>query len=196
MPAAPRISSVSTSRSVSSCGPQRYSATVKACLHDRNVDGMLAILTPQAMTDPVAVARELVRIGKDSCKTMLACFMGEEDVAEARHMLEQGRIPAYETPEDAVRSFLNMYEYQRNLKLLSETPATIPHGFTPKTGLNRKIINAVARSGRFILTAPETREILANYQIPVPKGALAKNPEQARALGTGRLSRPSRETLR
>ena len=162
--------------------PVRYSKALKACLGDRSVDGVLTILTPQAMTGAVAVARDLVQIAKDSYKTVLASFMGEDDVAEGRRILEQGNIPAYETPEDAVRSFLNMVEYQRNLTLLSETPATIPHAFTPNTGANKKIISAIASSGRFVLTEPETKEILANYHIPVPKGGQAKNPAEARTL--------------
>jgi len=160
----------------------RYRMALKACLRDQNVDGILAILTPQAMTDAAAVARDLVEIAKDAYKTVLASFMGEDDVAEGRRILVQGKIPAYEKPEDAVRSFLNMVEYQRNLRLLTETPATIPHAFTPNTANNRKIISDIASSGRIILTAPEVKEILANYDIPVPKGGLVKNPREARAL--------------
>jgi acetyltransferase len=154
--------------------PLRYSIALKACLRDPNVDGILAILTPQAMTDAVAVARELVEIAKDSYKTVLALFMGEEDVAEGRRILAQGKIPAYEKPEDAVKSFLNMVEYQRNLRLLTETPATIPHAFAPHTVENRRIISDIALSGRTILTAPEVKEILINYEIPVPKGRLVR----------------------
>ena len=161
---------------------RRYGTAVKACLRDRNVDGVLALLTPQAMTDAAAVAGELAGIAKTSYKTILASFMGEDDVAEGRRILGQGKIPAYEKPEDAVKSFLNMFEYQRSLKLLTETPATIPHAFTPNTGANKKLIGNIASSGRVILTAPEVREILTNYDIPMPKGGLVKNPREARAL--------------
>lgn len=160
----------------------RYRTALKACLKDRNVDGILTILTPQAMTDAVAVARDMVEIAKGSYKTVLASFMGEDDVAEGRQILDQGKIPAYEQPEDAVRSFLNMVEYQQNLRYLTETPASIPHAFTPRTDINKKIINDIASSGRFILTEPEAKEILANYDIPVPIGGLAKNPVEAREL--------------
>jgi acetyltransferase len=162
--------------------PARYSTAVKACLRDPNVDGVLAVLTPQAMTDATAVARDLIEKARATYKTVLAAFLGEIDVAEARYILEQGRIPAYERPEDAVKSFLNMYEYQRNLILLNETPATIPHAFTPRTGANKKIINAIASSGRFVLTGLEVKEILMNYEIPVAKGRLACWPAEARAM--------------
>jgi acetyltransferase len=162
----------------------RYSKALKACLRDQNVDGILAILTPQAMTDAAAVARELVGITKDSYKTVLASFLGEDDVAEGRRILARGKIPAYEKPEDAVKSFLNMVEYQRTLRLLTETPATIPHAFTPNTANNKKIISEIASSGRIILTAPEVKEILINYNIPVPRGGLVQNPREATALAS------------
>lgn len=162
--------------------PARYSLALKACLRDPNVDGVLALLTPQAMTDAAGVARALVEISKDAYKTVLASFMGEDDVADGRRILSQGKIPAYEKPEDAVRSFLNMVEYQRNLKLLSETPATIPHAFTPHAAGNRKIFNEIAASGRVILTAPEVKQILTNYDIPVPRSGLARNLREARVL--------------
>lgn len=162
--------------------PERYRTALTACLKDQNVDGVLAILSPQVMTDATAVARDLVKIAKGAYKTVLASFMGEDDVAESRRILDQGKIPAYQKPEDAVRSFLNMVEYHQNLKLLNETPTTIPHAFRPNTSRNRDIIRSLASSGRFVMTEPEAKEILTNYDIPVPKGGLATNPEEARML--------------
>lgn len=160
----------------------RYRLALKACLRDRNVDGILSVLTPQAMTDAAAVAQDLVEVSKGAYKTLLAAFMGEDDVADARWILERGKIPAYETPEEAVRSFMNMVAYQRNLKLLTETPATIPHAFTPRTEANRQILGEIATSGRLILTYPEVKQVLANYDIPVPDGGLAHKPAEARTL--------------
>ncbi len=160
----------------------RYRLALKACLRDRNVDGILAVLTPQAMTGAVEVAQDMLEVSKGAYKTLLAAFMGEDDVADARRILERGKIPAYETPEEAVRSFMNMVAYQRNLKLLTETPATIPHAFTPRTDSNRHILGAIAAAGRLILTYPEVKQVLANYDIPVPEGGLAQSPAEARAL--------------
>ena len=160
----------------------RYRLALKACLKDRSVDGILAVLTPQAMTGAVEVAQEMVEISKGAYKTLLTAFMGEDDVADARRILEQGKIPAYETPEEAVRSFMNMVAYQRNLKLLTETPAAIPHAFTPRTQATRQILDTIAASGRRVLTYPEVKQILSNYDIPVPEGGLAQTPAAARAL--------------
>lgn len=155
--------------------PMRYKKAVEACMNDSGVDGVLVILTPQAVTNAIAVARELVTISKANQKTILACWMGEDDVAEGRLILEDGRIPAYEKPENAIRAFMNMYLYDLNLDLLQETPGTIPHAFSPKVDLNREIINDSIANNRFILTEPDAKKLLANYDIPIPQGALAKN---------------------
>lgn len=155
--------------------PIRYKKAVEACMNDINVDGVLAILTPQAVTNSIAIANELVTISKNQHKTLLACWMGEDDVSEGRKILEEGRIPAYEKPEDAIRAFMNMHLYDRNLKILYETPGTIPHAFSPRTNENRELINECVTSGRLILTEPFAKKLLANYDIPVPRGSLAKN---------------------
>ena len=162
--------------------PQRYRIAVGACLKDKNVDGVLAVLTPQAMTDAAAVAADLVDEAKLTYKTVLAAFMGEDDVADGRRILDHGKIPAYKSPEEAVRSFLNMCAYRRNLKMLNETPHTVPHAFTPMVEEARKLFRQAASSGSTVLTYPETKEILKYYDIPTPHGAVAESADQANAI--------------
>ncbi len=159
--------------------PARYRQAVEICLADKNADAVLVILTPQAMTDPSAVARELVTIRNSQGKTILASWMGGADVAEGREILETGHIPVYRTPEDAILSFTYIYNYSRNLELLYETPATIPHAFKPKIAANRKLLAEIIESGRFALTEAEAKRLLANYQIPVLEHAVAASAAQA-----------------
>jgi acetyltransferase len=54
--------------------PDRYRIALKACLRDPNVDGILAILTPQAMTDATGVARVLVENAKDAYKNVFGSY--------------------------------------------------------------------------------------------------------------------------
>ncbi|OGG04935.1 acetyl CoA synthetase subunit alpha [Candidatus Gottesmanbacteria bacterium RBG_16_52_11] len=157
----------------------RYRKAVEACLNEPGTDGTLVILTPQAVTDAVAVSKELVQLNTQKHKTILAAWMGEDDVAEGRRILEEGSIPAYEKPEDAVRAFMHMYEYERNLELLYETPGTVPHAFTPATQDNRILITDAVNNGRHVLTEPQAKKLLANYEIPVPKGELVNSAEAA-----------------
>ena len=147
--------------------PERYREAIKACLADPNVDGLLTIFTPQAITRPEAVARELLALSKTTNKTMLAAWLGEQDVEEARDILEGGGIPNYRYPESAVDSFLKMHQYAENIKLLTETPATTPHQFTPDTERARALLDEVIQEGRYALTENEAKALLQAYQIPV-----------------------------
>jgi len=155
----------------------RYKAAVALCSLDPNVDGILVILTPQSMTKPDEVAEEIVSIKPD--KTILASWMGADDVALGHEILVKGGIPVFMIPENAIRSFMSMYNYSRNLELLYETPATIPHAFTPQTEKNRKLIEAVVKDNRFVMTENESKMLLSNYEIPTATNAVAHSPEDA-----------------
>ncbi|RMG75407.1 MAG: bifunctional acyl-CoA synthetase/GNAT family N-acetyltransferase [Bacteroidetes bacterium] len=159
--------------------PERYREAIKACLADPNVDGLLTIFTPQAITRPEAVAEELLALAKKTNKTMLAAWLGEQDVEEARDILEAGGIPNYRYPESAVDSFLKMYQYAENIKLLTETPATIPHQFTPDTDAARAMLDDIIDEGRYALTENEAKALMRSYQIPVLDTRLVHSPEEA-----------------
>ncbi|MDD5071335.1 MAG: GNAT family N-acetyltransferase [Patescibacteria group bacterium] len=157
----------------------RYRDAVKICLEDKNVDGALAILTPQAMTDPDAIAKELVNISKNTKKILIASWMGGDSVAKGIKRLETGNVPAYLSPEDAVSSFASVFGYSENQNILSETPSTIPHAFSPKTKKSRELIDSITRDDRDSLTEAEAKELLANYKIPVAENGIAKTSREA-----------------
>jgi acetyltransferase len=159
---------------------ERYRLATEICMDDPDVDGLLIILTPQAMTDADGVARSLASTPKRFRKTLLTSFMGEDDVNAGVELLEQGNIPAFNTPEAAVDCFMNMYSYSRNLDLLYETPESVPHEFSPRTEKNRNIIENVASENRFTLSQAEAREFLGNYDIPVIRSEIASTAEETR----------------
>lgn len=157
----------------------RYAKSLKIIVNDDNVDAVLIILTPQYMTNPSAVAHELVNLKLQTNKTIMATWMGGDDVAEGRTILEKGNIPVYRQPEDAIRCFSYVFNYSKNLKALYEAPATIPHAFEPNIEANRKLIAKVVADKRMVLTEAESKELLKNYDIDVIKNAVAKNTKDA-----------------
>ena len=160
-------------------GSERYGRAAEACIKDPNVDGLLVILTPQAMTYADETAAELARVSKQTNKTILASWMGEEDVAKGRDILETGNIPVFRIPENAVTTFMNMYKYTRNTEALYETPATIPHKFIPEQEKSHDLINKIVGENRFVLTEDEAKALMRNYQIPVTNNQLVHSAEQA-----------------
>jgi len=160
-------------------GPLQYEKAVELCANDKNVDGVLVILTPQSMTDPSGVAHEVASIGRKCRKTVLASWMGSEDIREGQEILESNKIPVYQTPEDAIKCFMLMYNYSRNLEILHETPSHIPSEFIPQKTESRKLIEDVFADNRSVMTELEAKQLLNNYQIPVINHGLAKTEEEA-----------------
>ncbi len=156
----------------------RYAAAAGALVNDPNCDAVLAILTPQAMTDPSAIARALVEVAHADHKPLLTSFMGRGKVADGLRILRAGRVPTFNTPEDAVRAFMYMCQYARNLANLYETPADILTDFSPARDAVKALFVDVARSGRSTLTEPEAKSVLEAYGIPANRTLVATSPEE------------------
>lgn len=158
---------------------QRYAAAAQALMDDPNCDGVLAILTPQAMSDPTATAQALVEVSlTHQLKPLLTSFIGEIKVAEGIKIFRCAHVPTFDTPEDAVRAYMYMYQYRRNLANLYETPADILSDFDPDRQAVKNTFIEVARDGRAILTEPEAKAVLDAYQIPAVKTVAATTAEE------------------
>ena len=78
----------------------------------------------------------------------------------------ENNIPTYETPEDAVKTYLYMYQYERNLESLYETPAELPIDQAPPKNNLKALIRRAVKEGRTILNEEESKRFLINYGIP------------------------------
>ncbi|MCL2656893.1 MAG: GNAT family N-acetyltransferase [Betaproteobacteria bacterium] len=164
---------------VGDADPERYAAALKAVLADPNVDGVLAILTPQAMTRPLETAQHVVEIDKKAEKPILACWMGESLVASARELFEVNAIPSFRTPEPAIDLFSHISAYYANQKLLTQTPAPLSHLEPPGVDAARAIIEKAQAEGRKTLTRQESRALLAEFHIPVRRTLVAHSAAEA-----------------
>ena len=121
---------------------------------------------------------ELVRGKAYQNKTILTSFMGFGAVTEANSILNTNNIPTYSTPEQAVKTYMTMYQYQRNVELIYETPEEFPVDAPPKRPINVILRNA-AFEDREVLTEDEAKKILKYYNFPVVKTAVANNVDEA-----------------
>lgn len=157
---------------------KRYGRSLEICARDKNIDGLLLILTPQAVTQPTETARTIVKASKNTTKPILVSFMGGEDVAQARRILHKNNIPNYETPTEAVKSFIYMYRYGRNLQSLYEMPEEVEQS-RPKMDRINLILDKAAKERRGVLTEVESKSVLAEYGIEVSRTGVAKTKEEA-----------------
>jgi acetyltransferase len=160
----------------------RYKAAVEACLEDDGVDGLLIIYTDQAVTESELIAETIVKTLKDKNhkgKTVLTSFIGYEAVEKANRIFNANNIPTYETPEDAIKTYMYMYQYKRNLELLYETPEELPITTAPPKRPIMNILRQAASENREILTEDEAKRLLDYYNFPVVKTQVAKSAEEA-----------------
>jgi acetyltransferase len=146
---------------------KRYANAIKACIDDPEVDGILAIYSPQAVAKSDKVAETVVEVAKGSWKPIVTAWVGGENVQKGREVFYRNNIPIYETPEDAVKTYLNMYKYYRNLELLYETPAELPLKEAPPKYHLKALIRRVVKEGRTVLSEEESKDFLSDYGIPI-----------------------------
>lgn len=161
--------------------PDRYQAAVEACLADDQVDGLLVMLTPQAMTDPTQAALAIINAQNPHNKPILTCWLGETLVKEGRETLVNHFIPTFINPESALESFGYLASYKRSQEMLMQAPGPLAELDPPDVEGAKLIIEGVLEEGRTLLSALETRAVLRAFNIPMLPAMTAKSPNEALA---------------
>ena len=163
--------------------PERYQEAVNICLMDPEIDGVLVILTPQAMTRPLEVAEAVIDAAQHSKKPIVTSWMGGPQVDPARQAFRRAKIPTFNTPEAAIDAFHYLASYKANQKLLLQTPGRLPHDHEePNTEAARLIIESAINEKRSVLTEPESIALLEAFGIPTVRNGIARSAEEALVL--------------
>jgi acetyltransferase len=160
----------------------RYAEATGICLADPGADGVLVIYVPVDAALPDAVARAVVDTAKKAHKPTIAAWMGTKEVRAAREILTENNIPTNATPEQAVKTYANMYRYKRNLELLYETPAELPVQETPPKEHLRELIAKAIGEGRALLNEEESKTFLSSYGIPKVTPHITRHSGEATAI--------------
>lgn len=161
--------------------PDRYTQTLEVAVQDPNSDGLLVVLTPQAMTDPTETAEKLKQYAQNAAKPVLASWMGGAEVTNGETILNRASIATYRYPDAAARLFNFMWKYSYNLKGIYETPSLLPESEfgTTDRSLVTQLLDQARQEGRTILTELESKQILKAYGIPTVESVTATSPEAA-----------------
>lgn len=159
----------------------RYAKALEVAAKDPHSDGMLVILTPQAMSDPTGTAEKLRPYAKIEGKPVLASWMGGAVVARGEEILNQAGIPTYAYPDAAAQVFYALWRSSYNLKGLYETPALLDEDEQAAEGRKAAaaLVEGARGSGRTILTEYESKKLLEAYRIPTVATSIATSPDQA-----------------
>jgi len=153
----------------------RYEAALDAVLDDPNVDAVIVLLTPQAMTDIENIANVIVQKSKQRVKPILACFMGLVDISAGVNILKENGVPCYSFPEDAVRALAAMVKYVDWVR----RPRTGFKMFPVDTERARNLLSKAPVSEHGFIPEEVAFQVLEAYGFPVLPWGVAKTPEEA-----------------
>lgn len=159
---------------------ERYRAAINICLKDPDLDALLVLFAPSEAEGGEDIIEAIMEMSREATKPVIMGWLGgDESDAETRKMLSQKGIPAFPTPERAVRACVNMYRYQRNLTFIQETPSELSVEESPPKNHLKTMVKKYLREGVNVLPEEEARKFLSAYGIPSVMSYLARNVEEA-----------------
>jgi acetyltransferase len=156
----------------------RYADAVKIVGEDPGVDAMLVILTPQAMTDDRDIARVIGENKASTNKPVLGAWLGGDSVIRGREILTRHNIPSYPSPERAIRGYMHLVNYAKNIKTLYETPTVVPI----KETANKNLAGSLVDMPDLTLSEIESKQLFKNFGIPVAMAEPASDADKAVAV--------------
>ncbi|MEW6001996.1 MAG: acetate--CoA ligase alpha subunit [Nitrospirota bacterium] len=153
---------------------ERYAAVLNKAIGDPNVDGIIVILTPQAMTDVENIAEIIITTAKATDKPIIATFMGELSVKKSIEKLKANSITTFSYPEISTRAFKRLHDYNLWRNLEEEEPQTCPYRNAVKKSIDRFL-----KENRFHIAEDDAMKILSQYGFVFPKRAAAKTSREA-----------------
>ncbi|NOY94952.1 MAG: GNAT family N-acetyltransferase [Chlorobi bacterium] len=157
--------------------PERFAKSTEIVLEDKNVDAVLVLLTPQAMTAPTETAKAIAELAPKTSKTIMAAWLGGASMREGMAVFNNAGIAAYGTPEQAIRAFMTLSNYSKNLEMLFETPKEVPVSFSyNRLDLREKYIKNIFRKAK-ILNEDDSKMLINDYGIDTthPQPAATEN---------------------
>ncbi|HUV28568.1 MAG TPA: acetate--CoA ligase [Anaerolineales bacterium] len=153
----------------------RYQLALETVSADPNVDGLMVVLTPQAMTEIEATADAIGKVAQSISKPVITSFMGEAKVKPGIDRLEKFGIPNYPFPERAALAFKAMSDY-RGIQSRS-APEYVQFEVDKKR--TQLVLDTVRQAGRLSIGDSEARQILTAYGMKIPTSELAATPDEA-----------------
>jgi acetyltransferase len=169
---------------VGDADPARYANALHAVGPQADVDAALVIMTVQAATDAVGVARAVLGATRGWSRPVVAALVGGERVAPGARILEEAGLPCYPFPEPAIQVLAGMALVAERTRAVEPEPT---RWATPTTG--REALDRLRADGAERLGLAELTPLLAAYGIPVLMPRLAGNPDEAAAIA-GALGGP------
>ncbi len=156
----------------------RYAFALEAVLKDPYVDSVVVMVCPTAVTDPEAIAEEVIRLHqKYPEKPILTSYIGGVSLAKGAQRLSQAKIPVFTFPEPAIQAIAGMVNYTRRIDSGAEGEA-IRFDDVDRNKV-KAIFYDVIRDRRSVLLGSEAAAVAEAYKISAAPVRLATSPDEA-----------------
>jgi acetyltransferase len=159
--------------------PELYRKVLEICLEANEIDGVLILSVPQALTNTAEVAEELIGIIKKAAIPIITAWVGGAEMQKGRDIFNQAGVPTFDTPERAVRAFIDIYKFYKNIEMSKEIPARFPKAIRFDHKKAADIVQTCLQNKNRMMTEQEAKELLCAYGIPVNPIQCAANKEEA-----------------
>ena len=150
---------------------ERYTATLRVLLEHTDA-ALLFVHAPTAIVRSEDIARACVPLLREHPGRVMASWLGDAAVAQARGLFTDAGVADYQTPEEAVRAFAMLSTYRRNQASLLEAPAESPAVPTDRAAARALVARRLAEGGGW-LGEPEAKALLRAYGIASVDTAVA-----------------------
>ena len=162
--------------------PERFAGATEIVLEDENVDAVLVLLTPQAMTAPTETAVAIAKIAANTTKSIMAGWLGGASMREGIQVFNQAGISSFTAPEQAIRAFMTLSNYSENQELLYETPKEVPVSFQyDRLELRKKYLKDIFPKAK-ILNEDDSKMLVNDYGIKTTHPQSAATEDEAVAI--------------
>jgi acetyltransferase len=167
--------------------PEVYCKAVEICLAAKEVNGLLIIAAPQALTDSYEISAALVGLIQNQSVPIITSWVGGANMQKGTDVFNQAGIPTFDTPERAVRAFMDIYRFSQNIEMLQQIPSRLPRILEFDRQKARTLIQANLEAKNGMLTEMESKALLSAYGIPTNRvetaSASSEAVEKAKHMG-------------
>ena len=172
--------------------PKRYRAALDALLPNLKADALLVINCPTAVASSSEAAEAVIEAiarapNRERLPPILTNWLGEDAAAGGRRKFREASIPTYDSPTDAVKGFLYLWQHTQAQEALMRTPPRETERTHVAEEAARTIMRTAAAAGRSMLTEPEAKAVLSAYGIPTVATRVAASPQEVEAIAEGLL---------
>ncbi|KAF0238268.1 MAG: hypothetical protein FD181_1213 [Prolixibacteraceae bacterium] len=162
--------------------PERFAGATEIVLEDENVDAVLVLLTPQAMTAPTETATAISQLAAKTTKSIMAGWLGGASMREGIQIFNQAGISSFTAPEQAIRAFMTLSNYSENQEMLYETPKEVPVSFQyDRLELRKKYLKDIFPKAK-ILNEDDSKMLVNDYGINTTHPQPAATEDEAVAI--------------